>query len=225
MKKIIIAIDGLSGCGKSSTAKSVAKALKYAYIDSGAMYRAVTLHFLKSGTKLINSEDIHQSLESIQLEFRMLGDDNNQRIFLNGNDVEDEIRDMEVSALVSEVSKIKSVREKLVAIQRNLGESRGIVMDGRDIGTVVFPSAELKVFMIADLKVRAERRLKELHDKGKSAVLEEIARNLEERDHMDASRKESPLTKATDAVEMDTSHLTFDDQVEKILDLARERIN
>ncbi|WP_158855863.1 (d)CMP kinase [Lunatibacter salilacus] len=225
MKKIIIAIDGLSGCGKSTTAKSVAKALKYAYIDSGSMYRAVTLHFLESGTELTNSEDIRQSLESVQLDFRTLEEGGSQRIFLNGRDVEDEIRDMEVSELVSEVSKIKEVREKLVAIQRNLGENRGVVMDGRDIGTVVFPGAELKVFMYADLNVRADRRRRELLDKGKSAAFEHIARNLNERDHIDSTRKESPLLKAADAVEMDTSHLTFDDQVEQILDLARDRMN
>jgi len=225
MKKIIIAIDGLSGCGKSTTAKSVAKALKYAYIDSGAMYRAVTLHFLRSGTKLTNCEDIHQSLKSIQLDFRMLEDGCSQHVFLNGKDTEDEIRDMEVSELVSGVSKIKSVRDKLVTIQRNLGVDRGVVMDGRDIGTVVFPEAELKIFMYADLDVRAERRRKELLGKGKPTDLEQIARNLEERDFMDATRIESPLTKAADAVEIDTSHLTFADQVEIILDLARERIN
>lgn len=225
MKKIIIAIDGLSGCGKSTTAKSVAKALKYAYIDSGSMYRAVTLHFLKSGTKITNNEEIRQSLDSLQLEFRMSEDSGTQRIFLNGRDVEDEIRNMEISEFVSEVSKIKEVREKLVAIQRNLGVHRGVVMDGRDIGTVVFPGAELKVFMYADLEVRAERRRRELLDKGKSADFEHIARNLKERDHIDSTRKESPLVKASDAVEMDTSYLTFNDQVERILDLARERMN
>lgn len=225
MKKIIIAIDGLSGCGKSTTAKSVATALKYAYIDSGAMYRAVTLHFLRAGVDLTNAKEICQSLKSLQLDFRILEDGGMQRVFLNGLDVEDEIRDMQVSELVSEVSKIKSVREKLVAIQRNLGEQCGVVMDGRDIGTVVFPSAELKVFMYADLDVRAERRQRELLDKGKPTTFEQIARNLKERDYIDSNRKESPLIKAADAVEMDTSHLTVDDQVKKILDLARERMN
>lgn len=225
MKKIIIAIDGLSGCGKSTTAKSVAKALKYAYIDSGAMYRAVTLHFLKSGVDLTNAEEIRQSLKNLELDFRTLEDGGMQRIFLNGRDVEDEIRDMQVSELVSEVSKIKSVREKLVAIQRNLGEQCGVVMDGRDIGTVVFPSAELKVYMYADLDVRAQRRRKELLDKGSSTTFEQIARNLEERDYTDSTREESPLIKASDAVEMDTSNLTFDDQVQRILDLARDRMN
>lgn len=225
MKKIIIAIDGLSGCGKSTTAKSVAEALKYAYIDSGAMYRAVTLHFLRSGIDLTNAGEICESLKSLYLDFRMLEDGGMQRIFLNGRDVDDEIRDMQVSELVSEVSKIKSVREKLVAIQRNLGEQRGVVMDGRDIGTVVFPSAELKVFMYADLDVRAERRRRELLDKGKSTTFEQIAQNLSERDYIDSNRKESPLIKAADAVEMDTSNLTFNDQVQKILGLARDRMN
>lgn len=225
MKKIIIAIDGLSGCGKSTTAKSVAKALKYAYIDSGAMYRAVTLHFLKSGIDLTKAEEIRQSLQNLELDFRTLEDSGTQRIFLNGRDVEDEIRDMQVSELVSEVSKIRSVREKLVAIQRNLGEHCGVVMDGRDIGTVVFPSAELKVYMFADLDVRAQRRRKELLDKGSSTTFDQIARNLKERDYKDSTREESPLIKASDAVEMDTSNLTFDDQVQRILDLARDRMN
>jgi CMP/dCMP kinase len=225
MKKIIIAIDGLSGCGKSTTARSVAKALKYAYIDSGAMYRAVTLHFLRSGTKLSKSEEILQSLNHLQLDFRNVQDGDAQRIYLNGTDVEDEIRTMEVSELVSEVSKIKSVRDKLVAIQRDLGKEKGVVMDGRDIGTVVFPGAELKVFMYADLDVRAERRQKELCEHGTSITTEQIARNLNERDYMDSHRNESPLTKASDALEIDTSHLTFEDQVQRILDWAREKMN
>ena len=225
MKKIIIAIDGLSGCGKSTTAKSVAKALNYAYIDSGAMYRAVTLHFLRSGTALTNIAEIIASLHHLQLDFRSVEETGEQHIFLNGKDVEDEIRGMEISSLVSEVSKIKKVREKLVAIQKELGDRKGVVMDGRDIGTVVFPDAELKVFMFADLNIRAERRRKELQEKGKLADLEQIARNLKERDYMDTNRKESPLTKASDAVELDTSNLSFEDQVRQILDWARERIN
>lgn len=225
MKKIIIAIDGLSGCGKSTTAKSVAKSLKYAYIDSGAMYRAVTLYFLRSGINLTNSEEILQSLNSINLDFRMLEGGDTQRIFLNGRDVEDEIRDMDVSSLVSKVSKIKLVREKLVTIQRDLGEKKGVVMDGRDIGTVVFPEAELKIFMHADLDVRAERRSKELFESGKSIPTLQIAHNLKERDFTDSNREESPLIKAIDALELDTSHLTFEDQVQKILDWARERMN
>ncbi|WP_209330045.1 (d)CMP kinase [Lunatimonas salinarum] len=225
MKKIIIAIDGLSGCGKSTTAKSVAQALKYAYIDSGAMYRAVTLHFLNQHTNLRNIEQIRQSLERVNIDFHVNEADGTQRIFLNGQDVEDEIRGMEVTESVSEVSKIKEVRQALVAKQRRLGADKGVVMDGRDIGTVVFPHAELKVFMSAKLEVRAERRLNELKERGQSADLAQIRDNLAKRDHMDSTRAESPLVKAIDAVEIDTSDLRFEEQVTKILELAGQKMN
>lgn len=225
MRKIIIAIDGLSGCGKSSTAKEVAKALKYAYIDSGAMYRAVTLHFLNAGTNLSNNEEIKQSLGGVNIEFKRNEKDGGQRIFLNGDDVEDEIRGMLVTESVSEVSKIKEVREAMVSLQRSLAKAGGVVMDGRDIGSVVFPDAELKLYMYADLDVRAARRQKELIERGESADLEQIRENLARRDHMDSTRKESPLVKAEGAVEIDTSNLRFDEQVARILNLARERTN
>lgn len=224
MKKIIIAIDGLSGCGKSTTAKSVAKALKYAYIDSGAMYRAVTLYFLNNHTNLGNIQEIRQSLELVNIDFHV-NNDGSQRIFLNGLDVEDEIRGMPVTEYVSEVSKIKDVRQALVAKQRLLGTNKGVVMDGRDIGTVVFPDAELKVFMSAKLEVRAARRLKELEERGQVADFDQIRDNLAKRDHLDSTRAESPLVKAADAVEIDTSDLQFEDQVARILELANEKMN
>lgn len=224
MKKIIIAIDGLSGCGKSTTAKSVAKALKYAYIDSGAMYRAVTLYFLNNHTNLGNIQEIRQSLELVNIDFHV-NNDGSQRIFLNGLDVEDEIRGMPVTEYVSEVSKIKDVRQALVAKQRLLGANKGVVMDGRDIGTVVFPNAELKVFMSAKLEVRAARRLKELEERGQVADFDQIRDNLAKRDHLDSTRAESPLVKAADAVEIDTSDLQFEDQVARILELANEKMN
>lgn len=225
MKKIIIAIDGFSGCGKSTTAKAVAKALQYTYIDSGAMYRTATLHFLNEATNLDNLDEIKQSIGQLQLEFRVNGESGAQKVFLNGKNVEEEIRGMEVNAQVSKVSKIKEVRLQLVEMQRKLGKAKGVVMDGRDIGTVVFPDAELKVFMTADLNIRAQRRQKEMQGKGKEISFELVKQNLSDRDLQDSTREESPLKKAKDAVELDTSHLAFDEQVNAILKLAKERMN
>ena len=224
MRKIVIAIDGFSGCGKSTTAKAVAKALQYTYIDSGAMYRAATLHFLNTFTNLTNPKDIREALNSMKVEFHQ-DEQGHQRIFLNGLNVEGEVRSMRVSDKVSDVSKIKEVRTELVAQQKCLGRKKGVVMDGRDIGTVVFPEAELKVFMTADLNIRAERRQKEILERGQLVDLGEVKRNLSERDLIDTTRKESPLVKAADAIEMDTSYLTFEDQVSKIVELAMEKIN
>lgn len=225
MKKIIIAIDGLSGCGKSTTAKAVAKALRYTYIDSGAMYRAVTLYFLNNNTNLQNNLDIQQSLERADIEFRVSNGDWNQRVYLNGKDVEEEIRGMAVTEQVSEVSKIKEVREAMVAKQRMLASDKGVVMDGRDIGSVVFPDAELKIFMSANLDVRAERRQLELEGRGQPADIAHIRANLAKRDHLDSTREVSPLIKAEDAKEIDTSNLEFEDQVALILELARKKMN
>ena len=225
MKKIIIAIDGFSGCGKSTTAKAVAKALQYTYIDSGAMYRTATLHFLNQSTNLDNLEEIKQSISKLKLEFKRNGKSGVQKVFLNGEDVEHAIRGMHVNAQVSKVSKIREVRNQLVEMQRHLGHSKGVVMDGRDIGTVVFPDAELKIFMTADLDIRALRRQKEMLAKGEEVPLELIKQNLSERDMQDSTREESPLRKADDAVELDTSHLEFGDQVNAILKLAKERMN
>ena len=224
MQKIVIAIDGFSGCGKSSTAKALAKILGYTYIDSGAMYRATTLHFLDHKVKLDNKADVLENLKTLKISFDFNPETGKQETFLNGQNVENEIRSMRVSDHVSEVSKIKEVREELVFQQQGLGKNKGVVMDGRDIGTVVFPEAELKVFMTADLTIRGKRRLKELQEKGQKVTLDEIVRNLAERDEMDSTRKESPLLMASDAEELDTSHLEFDDQVNKIVEFAKKRI-
>lgn len=188
MKKIVIAIDGFSGCGKSSTAKQVAKKLGYTYIDSGAMYRAATLHFIRKFTELTNPKDIRRALDSMEITFHQNESNDHQDTYLNGLNVEKKIRSMEVSEKVSEISKIKEVRHELVAQQQRLGKHKGVVMDGRDIGTVVFPEAELKVFMTADTKIRAERRQKELLEKGELVELDKIIHNLEERDRIDSSR-------------------------------------
>jgi cytidylate kinase len=225
MQKIVIAIDGFSGCGKSSTAKALAKILGYTYIDSGAMYRAATLHFLNHKVNLQNIKEVLEHLRVLKISFENNPETGRQETSLNGKNVENEIRAMKVSDHVSEVSKIREVREELVFQQQELGKNKGVVMDGRDIGTVVFPDAELKVFMTADLTIRAKRRLKELQEKGQEVTLDEIVRNLAERDEMDSTRKESPLLMAKDAVELDTSHLDFDDQVNKIVEFAKNRID
>ncbi|EOZ99691.1 Cytidylate kinase [Indibacter alkaliphilus LW1] len=224
MHKIVIAIDGYSGCGKSSTAKSVAKELGYTYIDSGAMYRAATLHFLNHQVAIDKPEQVKQYLAGLNITFMINPETKEQETYLNGVNVEEEIRTMRVSDYVSEVSKIKEVRTELVSQQQKLGKSKGVVMDGRDIGTVVFPEAELKVFMTADLEIRAKRRQKELQEKGAEIALEKILSNLAERDKIDSGRKESPLVKASDAVEVDTSHLQFEEQVNQIVALANDRI-
>ena len=224
MKKINIALDGYSGTGKSSTAKEVASQLGYTYLDSGAMYRAVTLYFLEHDVDLKDLNGVIRALDLIDITFQY-GDLNKKfETYLNGKNVEKDIREMRISENVSAVSAISEVREKLVVIQRKLGENKGIVMDGRDIGTVVFPEAELKVFLTADMEVRAERRRKELEEKGITASLVEIMGNLKERDRVDSSRQISPLTKATDAIELDTTALNFQDQVAKVVQLARERM-
>lgn len=225
MKKIIIAIDGYSGCGKSTTAKAVAKKLGYTYLDSGSMYRAVTLYFLKNRINTTIAEEVVVGLNSMKISFRMDSSDGTQQVYLNGVNVEEEIRGMEVSARVSEISKLPEVRSALVKKQRELGKEKGIVMDGRDIGTVVFPHAELKVFMKANTEIRALRRQRELADKGQQISLEQVKENLESRDALDSGRKLSPLKKALDAVELDTSYLQFDEQVSRILQLAKERMN
>ncbi len=224
MQRIVIAIDGYSGCGKSSTAKAVAEILNYTYIDSGAMYRAATLHFLNNHVTLTNPKDVERNLENLHISFQINPESGQQETFLNGINVEDEIRSMKVSEYVSEVSKIKEVRKALVAQQQHLGRKKGVVMDGRDISTVVFPHAELKIFMNADLKIRAERRQKELLEKGTLIELDKIIQNLSERDKIDSSREESPLIRAEDAKEIDTSRMDFNQQVNQIVKLAKEKI-
>lgn len=221
MKKIIIAIDGYSACGKSTTAKVVASLLNYAYIDTGAMYRAVTLYFLDHYIDITNPKSVAKALSEIDIRFHPNPKNNENETYLNGLKVEGEIREMRVAEKVSEVSAIKEVRVAMVAQQQKLGKHKGVVMDGRDIGTVVFPGAELKVFMTADFDVRAERRQKELLEKGELVELDLVKENLAMRDQIDTSRKESPLAKADGAIEIDTTHVTFDEQVEQIIHLAQ----
>lgn len=225
MGKIVVAIDGYSGCGKSSTAKAVAKDLGFTYIDSGAMYRAATLHFLKHFLSPTNPQDVAKGLKTLNISFHINPDSGKQETYLNGLNVEDEIRSMAVSEKVSEIATIKEIRQELVSQQKRLGRSKGVVMDGRDIGSVVFPDAELKVFMTANLDTRSFRRQQELLEKGDLVDLETIKRNLAERDRIDSSRKESPLIKVPDAIEIDTSNLTFEAQVAQIVQLASEVID
>ncbi|WP_421889941.1 (d)CMP kinase [Marinoscillum sp.] len=219
MHKITIAIDGFSGTGKSSTAKNVADELGYTYIDSGAMYRATTLYFLRQDVSLDDASQVEHALDTLDIRFE------EGHMVLNGEDVTDEIRTMRVNEHVSAVSTIAMVRHAMVAQQQKIGKGKGIVMDGRDIGTVVFPHAELKVFMTAKTRIRAERRQTELAEKGIMEELNVIENNLSQRDEIDSTRSESPLRKAEDAVEIDTSNLTFADQVHKIVSLAKEKIH
>ena len=224
MGKIVIAIDGYSGCGKSSTSKAVAKILGYTYIDSGAMYRAATLHFLNEKLSPAKQEDVIKGLETLSIFFKINPETGLQETYLNGQNVEDEIRSMQISQKVSELATVASIRKALVAQQQRLGSVKGVVMDGRDIGSVVFPDAELKVFMTANLETRAVRRQLELLEKGQTVDLDAIQENLAGRDEVDSSRTESPLLKMKDAVEVDTSNLTFEGQVAQIVRLAKAKI-
>ncbi|MEM6734845.1 MAG: (d)CMP kinase [Bacteroidota bacterium] len=219
MRKIIIALDGYSGTGKSSTARMASQALSYSYIDSGAMYRAVTFYFLKEKIDIIDDEQVKDALALCEVRF------NKNEIFLNGANIENEIRSMEVNQFVSDVSTISLVRKKLVEQQREISKNKGVVMDGRDIGTVVFPKAELKLFMIAEIDARVKRRKKQLAEKGIIESEEVIKQNLLRRDQIDTTREDSPLRQAKDAVVVDTSHLTLDDQVKKIVNLANRMIH
>lgn len=221
---IIIALDGYSSCGKSTTARLAAKQLGYAYIDTGAMYRAVTLHFLRNHISITNPRAIRKALDTIDISFRHNIEQKSNDTFLNGMNVEEEIRRMYVSERVSEVSAVAEVRHAMVAQQQKMGRGKSIVMDGRDIGTVVFPEAELKIFMTADLLMRAQRRQAELLAKGDMVDLPEIVANLQKRDHIDTHREESPLRQAEDALLIDNTHMTVDEQVETVIRLADERI-
>ncbi|MCB0631293.1 MAG: (d)CMP kinase [Saprospiraceae bacterium] len=223
MKKINIAIDGHSSCGKSTLAKAMAEKLHYIYADSGAMYRAVTLYFLEHHVPLDDETAIRAALHDISIRFERLP--SGLHTILNGKDVETEIREMRVSARVSPVAAISSVRRAMVRQQQQMGAEKGVVMDGRDIGTVVFPYAELKIFLTAEIEERARRRYAELKAKGMEVSLEEVARNLQERDHIDSTREDSPLMKAEDAVVIDNTHLTPDHQLQIALDLAQQRID
>lgn len=227
MKKITIAIDGYSSTGKSTVAKQLADYLGYIYVDSGAMYRAVTLFAMQNGIiskENFDIEKLKKLLPSIQLEFKKKPDWSKAHIFLNGKDVENDIRNLEVSEFVSPIATIPEVRTKLVAQQQEMGLLKGVVMDGRDIGTVVFPNAELKIFMNASAEKRAERRYKELTDRGDSVKFKDVLRNIEERDNIDTTRKDSPLKKALDAIEIDNSDINIEDQFHTVLQLAKDRI-
>ncbi|SIT94567.1 (d)CMP kinase [Pontibacter indicus] len=224
MKKIVIAIDGYSSCGKSTTAKLVAAELGYAYIDTGAMYRAVTLYFLEHHVSLTNPKEVKDALDKIDISFHYNPKAKRNEVFLNGLNVEDEIRKMYISNQVSEVSVVKEVRRAMVAQQQKMGRKRGVVMDGRDIGTAVFPDAEVKIFMTADVDTRARRRQDELLAKKQLINLDEIKANLQKRDLIDSTRAESPLRRADDAFLLDTSHMTIDEQVEFVLNKVTSRI-
>lgn len=215
-RKMVIAIDGYSACGKSTTAKEVARILGYRYIDSGAMYRAVTLYFLDNHISLSNPKDIIKALSQIHISFKV----NSKGIsetYLNNLNVEKEIRKMRISEKVSPVSAVKDVRVAMVEQQRRMGKEKAIVMDGRDIGTVVFPNADLKFFMTADMVVRAIRRQKELLENDRLVDLDEVIENIAQRDKIDTTRKESPLRQAPDAIVIDTTHITVDEQVDEVV--------
>ena len=225
--KITIAIDGFSSTGKSTVAKELATKLSYIYVDSGAMYRGVTLFAMQQGYVTINSFDLQlltESLDSIHLSFQLNTITGNADMYLNGVNVENEIRTLEVSNLVSKVAANSVVRKKLVAIQKDMGKNKGVVMDGRDIGTVVFKDAELKIFMNASADTRADRRYKELIEKGQDVSYVDILKNVVDRDHMDTTRKDSPLIKADDAIEIDNSKLSREEQFEMILKLVQEKL-
>ncbi len=229
MKKIIIAIDGLSSCGKSTMARHLASRIGYRYVDSGAMYRAVTLYAIRNGMvrpdSTIDVEKLVAALPDIHISFAPAGADGVQHTLLNGEDVEREIRDMQVSNLVSPVAVIPEVRERLTQLQQDFGREKGIVMDGRDIGTTVFPNAELKVYVCASAEERARRRLKELQEKGENVTYDEVYANVVERDHIDSTRKVSPLRKAADAIELDNGDMTHQQQMDWLLERFNEKVN
>lgn len=219
-KQIVIAIDGHSSCGKSTMAKALAKKLNYLYIDSGAMYRAVTLYCLQNDIDTEDTNTIEKELPNIHINFKQIEGLNTT--FLNGKNVEQEIRSMQVSKNVSQVSKIASVRNHLVKLQQEMGKDKGIVMDGRDIGTVVFPDSKLKIFMTADPEIRAKRRLLELEQKGEKIDFESVLENLKMRDEIDSNRKIAPLRQAPDARVLDNSHLNQEEQLNIALKWVKE---
>jgi cytidylate kinase len=225
MNKIIIAIDGYSSTGKSTVAKQLAKHLGYVYIDSGAMYRAVTYFAMTKGlidAKHFDADEIISKLDDIKIRFVFNSDLGFAEVYLNNVNVEREIRSMEVSNLVSKVSAIPEVRKQLVKQQHAMGEEKGIVMDGRDIGTVVFPNAELKIFMTASAETRATRRYNELKAKGDNVSFEAVLKNVQERDYLDSTRADSPLYKADDAIEIDNSKMTMEEQLQTVLGLVKK---
>jgi CMP/dCMP kinase len=225
MKRIIITIDGWSSCGKSTLAKQLAKKLGYIYVDSGAMYRAVTLYFLRNHIDWTEKEAVVDALKNITLEFIYNPKSEQSEMHLNGENVEYVIRDLVIAEKVSDVAAIREVREFAVAQQQQMGKNKGIVMDGRDIGTVVFPKAELKIFMSADNAVRVERRFKELYEKNPNISLDEVMNNLQMRDYIDSHREISPLRKADDAIELDNTNLSEQEQLKKALSLVDDYID
>ena len=222
MKKIIITIDGWSSCGKSTLAKQLAKTLNYVYVDSGAMYRAITLYFLRNHVDWTDKKEVSEALKNISLEFAFNEKSQQSEMYLNGENVEYVIRDLVIAEKVSDVAAIKEVREFAVKQQQKMGKGRGIVMDGRDIGTVVFPDAELKIFMTADNAIRVERRFKELYEKNPNITIDEVKANLEMRDYIDSHREVSPLRKADDALILDNTKLSEKEQFQKALKWAEQ---
>ncbi len=223
-KKIIIAIDGWSSCGKSTLAKELAKELGYLYVDSGAMYRAITLYFIRNHIDWTDLKEVKKALKEITLEFIYNETSQQAEIHLNGENIEYLIRELVVAEKVSDVAAIKEVRQFAVQQQQSMGKKKGVVMDGRDIGTVVFPHAELKIFLTADNAVRVERRFKELFQKNPNITIEEVKNNLEMRDYIDSNREESPLRKADDALLLDNTNLTIEETQQKALQWAHRII-
>lgn len=227
MKKIIIAIDGYSSCGKSTLAKQLAKKLNYVYIDTGAMYRSVALYALQNGmidTNFFNEKALIEHLDKINVSFTFNAQLNLSETYLNGKNIEKEIRGITISNLVSKIAKIKEVRAKMVDLQQKMGVQKGLVMDGRDIGTVVFPNAELKIFMTAAFEIRAKRRYNELKAKGDNTTYEEVLKNIISRDGDDTSRTENPLIKADDAIVIDNSFVSQEEQFDLVMKLVEEKI-
>lgn len=223
MKKIIITIDGWSSCGKSTLAKQLAKKLGYVYVDSGAMYRAITLYFLRNHVNWLDTAQVNNALHDITIAFKFNEKTQQSEIYLNEENVEYVIRDLVIAEKVSDVAAIKEVREFAVAQQQKMGEKKGIVMDGRDIGTTVFPDAELKFFMTADITVRVERRYMEMFEKNPNTSIDDVKANLEMRDYIDSNREISPLRKAPDAIELDNTNLSIDKQLEMALQIVKQK--
>ncbi|WP_040254664.1 (d)CMP kinase [Psychroserpens mesophilus] len=227
MHKITIAIDGFSSTGKSTVAKRLATALGYVYVDSGAMYRAVTFYAMKNGfiaENHFNKQQLINHLDDINIDFKFNESLGFAEVYLNGQNIEKDIRTLDVSQFVSQVATVSEVREQLVLQQQNFGKNKGVVMDGRDIGTVVFPEAELKLFMTASAEKRAQRRYDELIERGDEVSFEAVLKNVQSRDHIDSTREDSPLTMADDAIKVDNSNLNLDEQFEFIYNLAIDKI-
>ena len=223
MKNIIITIDGWSSCGKSTLAKQLAKALGYVYIDSGAMYRAITLYFLRNHINWLDTNQVNSALADIIIAFKFNDKTQQSEVFLNSENVEYVIRDLVIAEKVSDIAAIAAVRTFAVAQQQKMGEQKGIVMDGRDIGTTVFPDAELKFFMTADIGIRVERRYMEMFEKNPNTLIDDVKANLKMRDYIDSNREISPLRKAADAIELDNTFLSIEEQLAIALAIAKEK--